>query len=169
MIDLLASKVKIKILRFFFEFPSVKRNVREIARECKIGFGVASNALKDLKCFGIIKMETDGREILYSLNTNSKFFEPLKRIFEMEKEETNLPYNYRNLITDAFTATKKLAKSCFLLGSSVNGTSKDRVDLLFISNRKDEIRKKCSEIGKKYNLKLRVKVLRKEEIKNYPA
>jgi predicted nucleotidyltransferase len=168
--DLLASKVKAKILRFFFEFPLVKRNVREVVKECKIGFGVASNTLKELGEIGIIKMEKSGREIIYSLNTTSKFFEPIKRIFEIEREElANLPYLYRNLIADIVTTTKKLSETCFLFGSLVTGsfTPKSDLDLLFISDREAEIREKCLKIEEKYNLKLQVIVLRKEDIKKF--
>jgi predicted nucleotidyltransferase len=170
MENLLASKVKIKILRFFFEFPLVKRNVREAAKECKIGFGVASNTLKELEEVGIIKMEKSGREIIYSLNNTSKFFEPLKRVFEIEKEQlANLPYLHRNLIADIIAKTKKLAETCFLFGSLVSGTftTKSDVDLLFVSDREEDIRKRCLEIEDKYDLKLQVIVLRKEDIKKF--
>ena len=70
---ILGSRVKIKVLRFFFEYPLVKRNVREIAEECKIGFGIATSALRDLNSSGIVSMEKSGREIIYSLNINSVF------------------------------------------------------------------------------------------------
>ena len=171
MIDeLLGSKAKVKILRFFFDFPFAKRNVREVAKECRIGFGVASFALKELEKMEIIKMEKVGKEFLYSLNTASKFFDPLKKLFEMEREMyANLPYIYRNLISDVITATKRIAESCFLFGSIVSGTftTKSDVDLLFVSEREEELRKKCLRIEDKYNIKLQVIVIRRNEIEKF--
>ncbi len=168
--NLLASKTKIKILRFFFEFPLVKRNVREIVKECKIGFGIASNSLKELEKVGIIKMEKNGKEFVYSLNRTSKFFEPLRRIFEIEKEELgNLPYLYRNLISDVITSTRNVAEACFLFGSLVTGSfsTKSDVDLLFISNKEEEIRKRCLKIEERYGIKMQVIVVGKKEVEKF--
>lgn len=162
-----ASKVKIKILRFFFEFPLVKRNVREIAKECKVGFGVTTNALRDLKNAGIISEEKKGREIVYSLNTESKFFEVIKKLFEMEKEMFgNLPFFYKNLISDIIASTKRIADACFLFGSLVTGsyTSKSDVDLLFISSKEEKVRDICIKIEEKYGVKIQAIVINRKEI-----
>lgn len=170
MIEILASKVKTKILRFFFEYPLLKRNVREIAKECKIGFGIAANSLKELSFAGIIKMEKFGKEMIYSLNSSSKLFESLKRIFEIEKEElANLPFIYRNLIADIITSTKKLAESCILFGSLVSGsfTPESDIDLLFVSENEKKIREKCLKLEERYGLKLQVIVIKKSDIKNF--
>lgn len=171
MIDeILGSKVKLKILRFFFDFPLVKRNVREIAKECKIGLGVAANTLRDLKNAGIVVEEKTGKEINYSLNMNSKFYEPVKKIFEIEKEELgNLPFFYKNLISDIVTSTKRLADACFLFGSLVTGafTSKSDVDLFFVSSKEEKIREACLKIEKRYETKLQVIIIKKNEIKKF--
>lgn len=171
MIDeIFGSKVKIKILRFFFDFPLVKRNVREIAKECKVGFGVAANALKDLKNAGIVAEEKVGKEINYSLNINSKFYEPIKKLFEIEKEELgNLPLFYKNLISDIVTSTKRLADACFLFGSLVTGTftSKSDVDLFFVSSKDESIREACLKIEKRYGARLQIIVISKSEIEKF--
>jgi len=167
---LLASKVKIKILRFFFDFPLVKRNVREIARECRIGFGIAANALKELNEVGIINAEKSGKEILYSLNNRSIFFPPLKKIFEIEREElANLPFIYRNLISDIIASTKNLAEVCILFGSIVTGTfsPKSDVDLFFVSNKEEAIREKCMRIEKKYGIRIQAIVIERKDIKRF--
>ncbi|MCS7106374.1 MAG: nucleotidyltransferase domain-containing protein [Candidatus Aenigmarchaeota archaeon] len=168
--EIFGSKVKIKILRFFFDFPLVKRNVREIAKECRIGFGVAANTLKDLRNSGIISEERTGKEINYSLNTNSEFYEPVKKLFELEKEKFgNLPFFYKNLISDVITSTKRIADACFLFGSLVTGsfTSKSDVDLFFVSSKEEKVRDVCIKIEKKYETKLQVIVLNKSEIKKF--
>lgn len=171
MIDeILGSKVKIKILRFFFDFTLVKRNIREIAKECKIGLGVAASTLRDLKNIGIVSEEKIGKEINYSLNINSKFYEPVKKIFEIEKEElSNLPFFYKNLISDIVTSTKRLANACFLFGSLVTGTftSKSDVDLFFVSSKEENVRDACIKIEKRYETKLQVIVIKKSEIKEF--
>ena len=167
---LLASKVKIKILRFFFDFPLVKRNVREIARECRIGFGIAASALKELNEVGIINAEKSGKEILYSLNNRSIFFPPLKKIFEIEREElANLPFIYRNLISDIIASTKNLAEVCILFGSIVTGTfsPKSDVDLFFVSNKEEAIREKCMRIEKKYGIRIQTIVIERKDIKRF--
>ena len=167
---LLASKVKIKILRFFFDFPLVKRNVREIAKECRIGFGIAANALKELNEVGIINAEKSGKEILYSLNNRSIFFPPLKKIFEIEREElANLPFIYRNLISDIIASTKNLAEVCILFGSIVTGTfsPKSDVDLFFVSNKEEAIREKCMRIEKKYGIRIQTIVIERKDIKRF--
>ena len=167
---LLASKVKIKILRFFFDFPLVKRNVREIAKECRIGFGIAANALKELNEVGIINAEKSGKEILYSLNNRSIFFPPLKKIFEIEREElANLPFIYRNLISDIIASTKNLAEVCILFGSIVTGTfsPKSDVDLFFVSNKEEAIREKCMRIEKKYGIRIQAIVIERKDIERF--
>lgn len=168
--EILASKVKIKILRFFFEYTLSKRNVREVAKECKIGFGVAAKSLKELSFAGIVKMEKIGREMVYSLNIDSKMFDPLKKLFELEKESLgNLPFIYRNLIADVITSTKELAESCILFGSLVSGsfTSKSDVDLLFISSKEEKIREKCLRLEERYGVRLQAIVIKREDIKNF--
>ncbi|MGC8812096.1 MAG: nucleotidyltransferase domain-containing protein [Candidatus Aenigmatarchaeota archaeon] len=168
--EIFASKVKIKILRFFFEFPLVKRNVREIAKECKIGFGVAANALRDLKNVGIINEEKRGREIIYSLNSESKFFETVKKLFDIEKEMYGeLPFFYKNFISDIITSTKRIADACFLFGSLVSGsfTTKSDVDLLFISSKEEKIRDACIKLEERYGIKLQVIVINKKEIEKF--
>jgi predicted nucleotidyltransferase len=167
---ILGSKVKIKILRFFFEYPLVKRNVREIARECKIGFGISTSALRDLSSSGLIKMEKSGREMIYSLDTSSKLFYPIKQLFEYEKELMgNLPFIYMNLISDIASSTKSIAEACFLFGSLVTGTftSKSDVDLLFVSSKEEKVRKACMKLEERYGIKLQVIVIRKKDIKNF--
>ncbi|MEM5844324.1 MAG: ArsR family transcriptional regulator [Candidatus Aenigmatarchaeota archaeon] len=168
--EILASKVKIKILRFFFEFPLVKRNVREIAKECKIGFGVATNALRDLKNNGIINEEKRGREIIYSLNTESKFFKSLKELFDIEKEAyANLPFFYKNFISDLIISTKRFADACFLFGSLVTGsfTTRSDVDLLFVSSKEEKIRNVCIKLEERYGIKVQTIVIDKKEIKKF--
>ncbi|MEM7818825.1 MAG: nucleotidyltransferase domain-containing protein [Candidatus Aenigmatarchaeota archaeon] len=168
--EILASKVKIKILRFFFEFPLVKRNVREIAKECKIGFGVATNALRDLKNNGIINEEKRGREIIYSLNTESKFFKSLKELFDIEKEAyANLPFFYKNFISDLIISTKRFADACFLFGSLVTGsfTTRSDVDLLFVSSKEEKIRNVCIKLEERYGIKVQTIVIDRKEIKKF--
>jgi predicted transcriptional regulator len=75
---ILGSRVKIKVLRFFFEYPLVKRNVREIAEECKIGFGMATNALRDLNSSGIVNMEKKWKRNNLFSKHEFNFFQPNK-------------------------------------------------------------------------------------------
>lgn len=168
--EIFGSKAKIKILRFFFEYPLAKRNVREIAKECKLGFGVTSSTLKELENAGIAKREKSGREIIYSLNKNSNFFPLLKEIFRLEKSTlSDLPFFYRNLISDLITATKRLASFCALFGSLVSGnyTSRSDVDLFFITEKEDEVRDACLRIEDKYETKIQVIAMRKKDLKEF--
>jgi predicted nucleotidyltransferase len=167
---LLGSRVKIKILRFFLEYPLVKRNVREIAEECKIGFGIATTALRDLNSSGIVNMEKSGREIIYSLNINSVFFTPIKHLFEEERKAMgNIPFFYRNLISDIILSTRKNAKACFLFGSLVAGTftSKSDVDLFFITSKEEKVRDACIKLGDRYGVKLQVIAIKEKDVEDF--
>jgi len=168
--NILAAKTKVRILRFFFEFPLVKRGVREIALECRSGFGVTSSALKDLERTGIIKREKLGREIIYSLNKTSEYFNPLNEIFEIEKKNLgNLPFFYRNLLSEILISTKNYADLCLVFGSLITGgfTSKSDVDLFFVSDYEDKIRDICIKIGDRYGAKLQVIVINKNEMRTF--
>lgn len=168
--NLFGSKTKIKILRFFFEYPLSKRNVREIAKECKLGLGITSSSLKELENTGMMKMKKSGKEMIYSLNSNSTFFQPLKEIFQIERSTlSNLPFFYRNLLSDLITSTKRIASFCVLFGSLVTGsyTSKSDVDLFFITEKEERIRDACMKIGDGYGIKLQVITIRKEDIKKF--
>ena len=167
---ILGSRVKIKVLRFFFEYPLVKRNVREIAEECKIGFGITTSVLRDLNSSGIVNMEKSGREIIYSLNINSVFFNSIKQLFEEEKKATGgIPFFYRNLISDIIASTKRIAKACFLFGSLVTGTftSKSDVDLLFVTSKEDEVRDVCMKLEDRYGVKLQVIIIKEKDIEDF--
>jgi len=163
--NFLGSKVKIRVLRFFFEFPFVKRNLRELSAECKQGLGALAEALKSLVDVGILEKEKVGREELYYLNKNSELFKPLKKLFEIEKRKFPFPIVYRNLLGDVLTSTKRYSKSIVLFGSLVSGdfTSKSDVDLLFISNDEETIRKRCMEIENKYGIKIQPIVINESE------
>ena len=79
--NILASRIKIKILRFFYEYPHVKRTVREMIKDCFVGgYGPGSKALKELQKTGILKLERNKRERIYSLNNDSQLFIPIKNI-----------------------------------------------------------------------------------------
>ena len=168
--DLLASKVKVKILRFFFEYPLVRRSVREIALECKVGFGKASTSLKELNEIGILKKEKKGREIFYSLNPSSVFYSPLEKIFEIEKKMYgNLPFLFRNLFAHLSSSTRKFSKLCVVFGSLVSGTftPESDVDLLFISDDEERIREICSRLEEKYGMRFQVIVIKEDDIEKF--
>jgi len=165
---LLGDKTKIKILRFFLEFPLVKRNVREVAVECKQGFGVTSTALKELSDIGILSREESGREKLYFLNKNSEFFEILQTLFKTENY-LNLPLIYRNLLADIAVATRKSAHACILFGSLVTGTYREEsdVDLLFVSEKEEAVRRVCTRVEGKYGIKIQAIVIKPGEIEEF--
>jgi predicted nucleotidyltransferase len=168
--NLFGSKAKIKILRFFFEYPLAKRNVREVALECKLGFGVASISLKELENVGIIRKERSGREIIYSLDTSSNFFSPLNEIFRIEKSVfSNLPFFYRNLLSDIVTSTRRMIDLCVLFGSLVTGsyTSRSDVDLFFVTENEEEVRDACIKIEDRYGVKIQIVAIEKSEIKKF--
>lgn len=166
---ILGEKTKIKILRFFFDYPLIKRNVREVATECRQGFGQTARDLKELKEMGILSMEKSGKEMLYHLNKGSKLYHVLKGLFEVEKEQIDLPFFYRNLLADLVTKTKRVAEACLLFGSLVTGEYKmeSDVDLFFISDKEDEIRKICSQLEDRYGVKIQVIVIKPGEMKEF--
>lgn len=165
----LGERVKVRILRFFFEFPLVKRNVREVALECRQGFGSTASALKELAEIGILNADRSGKELVYSLNKDSALYPILNRIFLEEKRVLDLPIIYRNLLADVVASTKRLAEACVLFGSLVSGKYRREsdVDLLFVSGREEEIREKCMKLEKRYEVKMQVVVVRKDEIKKF--
>ena len=166
---LIGEKAKIKILRFFFQFPLVKRNVREVIIECKLGYGIASSTLKELNEIGILSVERSGKEKIYSLNKNSEFYEPVNRLFNLEKRTINLPVIYRNLLSDIITKTKRYAKLCVLFGSLVTGeySTKSDVDLFFVSEMEEKIREKCMEIEERYEIKIQCIIMSEKNVKKF--
>ena len=168
--DVLGSRSKVKILRFFFDYPLVKRNVREVAMECRIGMGIAASSLRELERVGVLKVEIKGREKFYSLNRKSRLYLLLKSIFELEREELGgMRFVYRNLISDLKASTKKLALACWLFGSLVTGEAGSRsdVDLLFISDKEEEIRERCQRLEERYGMRIQAIVLRKSDLRKF--
>jgi predicted nucleotidyltransferase len=80
-----------------------------------------------------------------------------------------MPFLYRNLLSDAITSTKRIAKACFLFGSLVTGTftSKSDVDLLFVASKEDKIRDICMKLEDRYGVKLQVIVIKEKDIKDF--
>ncbi len=85
MSDILGSRIKVGILRYFINHP-----VRLSGRECakRVGYSPPSviAALNDLVASGVLLKEKLGNSFIYSLNDEHLLFEPIKLLFNAEKD-----------------------------------------------------------------------------------
>ncbi len=149
--DVLASKVKVKILRELFKFPSKSFTIRELAQSIKdITHTGIRKSLGDLQKSNIVNIEHHGQSNLISLNRNSEIYDVLTTLFENEAQK------YSEFTQKLATGIPNGVKACALFGSIAKGTEKpdSDIDILFIADNQEKVMeyidKKSKEITDKY-------------------
>jgi predicted nucleotidyltransferase len=151
---------EINTLKLFFENPSKKYNVREVARILNINPSTASNYLKDLKENKLLKYKKDKIYDFYQANIDSFDYRDLKIYYSIRKircsgliEEINKFY---------------LKPTIILFGSVSTGYDLEDsdIDLVIISEKQNEFKEK-KKFEKILNKKLQLFVVKNlKELKN---
>ena len=141
---ILGSKVKIKVLRVMYKFPTKVFTGRELAGHIKeVSHMAVSKSLKDMIGMNLISVEYHGASQLLSLNKNSYLFKPLKELFNIEEETLNYLIKRIRL----YFLNQKYIKSIVLFGSIVKGEElvNSDIDLLMIATNKKIAELKIAE------------------------
>lgn len=128
---LLGSKVKIKMLRAFYRFPTKTFTSRELAKHIKVSHTAVLKSLGDLQGMNILKIESHGTSNLITINQDSFAYSDLKKIFDFEQH--TLEY-----LKEEFKIIFSKAKIIILFGSVAQRKEKfnSDVDLLIVTKNK---------------------------------
>ncbi len=131
---LLGSKVKIKILRNLFRFPTKIFTSRELACNIKVSHTGVLKSLSDLQGMNIIKIENHGNSNLITLNKESLLYNELDTLFKFES--ASLKY-----LNEEIKRIFPHAKTIALFGSIAKNTEalNSDIDVLIITGNKTRI------------------------------
>jgi predicted nucleotidyltransferase len=164
--NILGSLTKIRILRLFFEYPNRSFTTDEILRNSYVGRGYGGKCIKQLLHFGILKMNKVGKEKRYTLNKENKFYEPLKDLFDLERNKyPTFSYVHRNIIGDL--SQSLMEETIIVFGSVAAGTATldSDIDILIVSERESFVKKYVKKLQKKYGMKIQAIILSFERLK----
>ena len=131
---LLGSRVKVKILRAFYRFPTKTFSSRELAKYIKVSHTAVLKSFRDLQGMNIVKIESHGTSNLITINQESFLYNELKRLFDFEIETLqSLKKEIRGILSKE--------KSVALFGSIAQNKEKlnSDIDLLIITQNKAEV------------------------------
>jgi len=134
MLELLNSKIKMKILKFLVKNNKKELILSDIATLLKISKSRTSEVLKALENNNIVKSKHIGKSIIYSLNLDN---ENTKFILDIvKKSESKMEKILEEFISECKKKFGKDLISIILFGSYARGTYKETsdIDLLIIVN-----------------------------------
>lgn len=122
-----------KVLAIFFDNPTEKKYVREIARETKLNPNTILNIIKKLEKEELIKKEKKKHIVEIKANFENKKFRQLKRIY-------NLKRIYQSGLIDCLVREYS-PELISVIGSYSIGEDikKSDIDIVIVSKRKEEI------------------------------
>lgn len=127
------SKVRIKLLRIFYNHPKREFTLYDLKREFNLSTGTIAPVLKSLVESRSILSRRVGKSILYQLNSNNLLIRKIVEIFDSEKSL---------LLEKAEEFTRRIKKSnivsIILFGSVATGeiTEMSDIDLLIVYDKK---------------------------------
>ncbi|MEW6008337.1 MAG: nucleotidyltransferase domain-containing protein [Candidatus Omnitrophota bacterium] len=140
--DILTSKLKIAIIRLFVSKTSdFKATGREIAKLIDFSAPAAHAALKELYNHGVLKLETIGKQHIYTLDNSNRVVQKiLKPLF---REEKSLKDEVKNFLIKHIrkAGIEKKIISLLLYGSLQRGEANQKSDIdiaVIIRNKKDK-------------------------------
>ena len=96
---LFGSSSRVKILKLLLDNEGKQLRVNEIIRKSGVNARLASSELKKLAEIGLLAAQPSGNSLLYGVNTNSAFANPLKEIMaEHEWYEWERPSRIHHLM-----------------------------------------------------------------------
>lgn len=151
MINILKSKLRAKLLAFYFSRPDVELYLSELAREIKADPMNLSRELSKLETENIFISRLSGKQKYYKLNKNYLFYNELKSIVA---KTVGVESSLAEILKD-----ERAIRFCFIYGSYASGTDKTGSDIdLFIvgaTSAVDSISEKISgleeQIGREIN------------------
>jgi DNA polymerase sigma len=154
--NILTSKLKIAIIRLFVSKTSeFKATGREIAKLTRFSPPAAHAALKELYNQGILRLDSIGRQHIYSLENGSRIVQKiLKPMFKEEVSFKDEVIDFLNTRIKEKGLKKKIV-SLLLYGSLQRGITHDKSDVdiaVIIKNKKDK-----KEIEEKFLNEISVK------------
>jgi predicted nucleotidyltransferase len=135
---------EITVLNFFLADPMGEYYEREVARKTGVSRGSAHGILLALAKVDFLTREEKGRMLIYKLNLNEPTVKQLKitvNTFALKKLVNNLKHDSRKIM---------------LFGSCAQGTDtkESDIDLLIITNEKEQVRKIINVFGRKQQRQL---------------
>jgi len=161
LIEITKSRLRQKLLTYFFTNPSLSLYVREIAAILHQDPGNLSKELNKLKKAGLFISSVKGKQKYFSLNTKHPLYKELKSIiFKTVGVEGAL----KNIITN----TKGIVLS-FVYGSFAKNKQNDLsdIDLLIIGNPdEDKLMAEIESLEKKLLREINYNIYQKREFTN---
>ncbi len=158
--SLITSKTRIKILIKFFINPETKAYLQELASEfdeSSNGVRVELNRLSSAK---LLKSEQNGRTVLYSANVEHSLFEEIRNVILKN-------VGIDKVIADVVERVGQV-ENAWITGDYARGVDSGIIDLLIVGNVNMDILLRASEhTGKLIHRKIRLLVLKKEEVGKY--
>lgn len=154
--NIISSKLKIAIMRLFVSKTSeFKATGREIAKLTRFSPPAAHAALKELYNQGILRLDSIGRQHIYSLENGNRIVQKILK--PMFKEEISLKDEVKDFLNTRIkeNGLKKKIVSLLLYGSLQRGVTHDKSDVdiaVIIKNKKDK-----KEIEEKFLNEISVK------------
>lgn len=144
----------ISIVNLIWQNPGM--HVRELARQLKVGIPSIKYALEKLKKDKILKSETEGRNLKFYINFNSKnvsHYIPLLNVYNIQKLDESI----RTIIYDLLKSLSIKPLMTVIFGSYAIGDYKKNsdLDLLLIYADKDnpeDIEQKSKIISQRYGI-----------------
>jgi len=158
---------EIQIVNLIWQNPGI--HVRELARRLKLGIPSIKYALEKLKKDKIIASKTEGRNLKFYINFNSKesySYIPLLNVHNIQ----NLNEKIRSMIYDLLKSLSIKPLMTIIFGSYAIGDYKKSsdLDLLLIYSDKDnpdDIEQKSKIISQRYGIKISPVYMKWEEFR----
>ena len=128
-LDLLGSKVAIRLLRLLLAHPRSEIGVQEIAKSLKTSRTSIARRLEPLVGAGIVRASKGARGSSYRLNASSPLAEPLFEIFNYERYMSVDPTVRAALERVIASIDKRRVRCLILFGSQVHGLATPRSDV----------------------------------------
>jgi len=155
---LIRSKLRQKILTYFFTNPEGNFYVRELARLLEEDYSNLAKELIGLEKEGIFESELKGKSKYYRLNKNYPLYKQLKEIIF---KTTGVEGGIRNELQKL-----KNINQAFLFGSFAKGDSdfQSDIDLLIIGDPDPEqLSEKISQLENRFSREINYIVMKKKE------
>ena len=145
--DNLFTRINQQILCFLCEYPNDSFYCNQISQKLGLSKGGTSQALRFLKKENLLKKENKGTMIFYQIDLSS----PIVKQYKV----------FQNILilNVVINKTKKYSYKIVLFGSCAEGTDSNEsdIDILFITNQKQEIQNILSKFKTKRKIQLILK------------
>jgi predicted nucleotidyltransferase len=139
--DIVASPLKLAILRVFAARKGFKATGRQIAKLAGYSVPSTHDALKGLRERNVLKVDIIGKQHIYTLNEDERMVQKIIR--PMFAAESNVKNDIREFLLDEMKKAKMLSKITSLIFYGSMQTGKDKigsdVDIAVVVARKEDL------------------------------